>query len=242
MQESEMLDQLDDLICDRRTFITDDDELNSIFLDDIKALEQIIHDYQIMKNGINKSIRNNGENLNIWINENVKSRNVEILNTWITDIGDLSCNAILYNGKNAVANIVATYDETTIRYTLGDQNSTMDEKFIKNSLKSLIYDEFDIFLELPKISKTSKLLQEVYDCVCESDASMCHITDDDWKNFYSTKYSQQDFEHLKEEVKRYGLENVISICEGEYKIVGFSDLESCFNDDRKFQKHRKYER
>ena len=75
-------------------------------------------------------------------------------------------------------------------------------------------------------------MQDVYDSVCLSDASMCHITEEDWNNFYSEDYSKRDFENFKKEVNKYGLQHVIGINDCEYKIIGYSDLELKFNDDR----------
>ena len=88
---------------------------------------------------------------------------------------------------------------------------------------------------MPKISDCSKLLQEIYDNVCESDATMCHISDEDWNDYYSDNYSDNDIEVLKEEIKKYGLSEVIGIGDDDYKIVGYGDLETRFNDDRKLE-------
>ncbi len=88
---------------------------------------------------------------------------------------------------------------------------------------------------MPKISSCSKLLQEIYDTVCESDATMCHISDEDWNDFFVDKYSDDDIEILKEEIKKYKLEEVIGINDGGYKIVGYGDLETRFNDDRNLE-------
>ena len=106
----------------------------------------------------------------------------------------------------------------------------------------MIYEEFEKYTSLPKISKCSKLLQEIYDFVCESDSSMCHITDEDWKEMYSDRYNDNDIEKLKEEIKRYKLEDIIGLNESEYKIIGYGNLETKFNDDRKMTRSKKYER
>ena len=111
----------------------------------------------------------------------------------------------------------------------------MTETFIKKAFQTLIYDDFKSYLELPKISDCSKLLQEIYDNVCESDATMCHISDEDWNDYYSDNYSDNDIEVLKEEIKKYGLSEVIGIGDDDYKIVGYGDLETRFNDDRKLE-------
>lgn len=85
------------------------------------------------------------------------------------------------------------------------------------------------------IEDYKKDCKEIYDSVCESDATMCHISDEDWNDYYIDNYSDNDIEVLKEEIKKYGLDEVIGIDDGEYKIVGYGDLETRFNDDRKLE-------
>lgn len=170
-----------------------------------------------------------------WYNENYLHRNIEILSTWPTDYDDIRCNAILSQDGVEVANIIASYDESDIRYSIGDKDSEMNEDFVNKAFKFLIYDSFDSYLELPKISQCSKLLQSIYDDVCASDATMCHISDEDWENYYIDDYTDNDIEILKEEIKKYGLEEVIGIGDDGYKIVGYGDLETRFNDDRNLE-------
>ena len=105
-----------------------------------------------------------------WYNENHLHRKVDIVDTWSTDYDDLRCNALLYENDKEIANVIASYDETDLRYSIGDKDSEMNEDFVKRAFKNLIYYEFDKYLELPKISECSNLLQEIYDCVCESDS------------------------------------------------------------------------
>lgn len=168
-----------------------------------------------------------------WYNKNHLHRIIKILGTWSTDYDDIRCNAILYQDEKEVANIIASYDESDIRYSIGDQYSELNEDFVKNAFKSLIYQDFDSYLELPKISECSKLLQEIYDTVCESDSTMCHIDDIDWiymKENYG--FEDKDIIELQNEIDKYGLKEVITINEDGYKIVGYGDLETRFNDDR----------
>lgn len=174
-----------------------------------------------------------------WYNEQHLHRKVEIVDTWTSDYDDIRCNAILYENNKEVANIIASYDETDLRYSIGDEDSEMNDKFVKRAFKNLIYYEFDKYLELPKISECSELLQEVYDNVCESDVSMCHISNEDWKDYYIDTYTENDLATLKEEIKKYGLEEVIETDTGEYKIIGYGDLETKFNDDRFLDKQLK---
>lgn len=176
-----------------------------------------------------------------WYNENHLNRNIKILNIWPTDYDDIRCNAILYQDGKEVANVIASYDESDLRYSIGDKDSEMNDEFVSNAFKSLIYYSFDSYINLPKISECSKLLQSIYDDVCNSDATMCHITEDDWDEYYSDDYSDKDIELLKEEIKKYGLNEVIGINDGEYKIIGYGDLETRFNDDRNLEKSKENE-
>lgn len=174
-----------------------------------------------------------------WYNENHLHRKVDIVDTWKSDYDDIRCNALLYENDKEIANIIASYDETDLRYSIGDEDSEMNEDFVKRAFKNLIYYEFDKYLELPKISECSDLLQEIYDCVCESDATMCHISNEDWDDYYIDKYIDNDLVVLQDEIKKYGLEEIIEIDTGEYKIVGYGDLETRFNDDRNINKSLK---
>ena len=117
-----------------------------------------------------------------------------------------------------------------------------DPNLAKEAVRTAILDDFDKYMELPKISKCSKLLQEVYDDVCESDASMCHITQEDWDQFYKDNFTEKDIDNLKKEVKELGLQEVITFDDAEYKIVGWGDLETIFNDDRYLQNRELNER
>lgn len=244
MSEKEMLDQLEDLLSDRKSFSFNSDSTNNPFQRDVDALEKIIHDYKILRDAVFHSMEEKGENSCIWFNENVRFRKVEILNTWKTDYDDIRCNAILYKNNKPVANIIVSYDSSYINdYSYNMYHTkNIPEKFACNPFKTLIYDSFEEYLKFPKISKCSPLLKEIYDCVCNSDASMCHITDDDWKEYYADRFTEKDFENLKEEIQKLGLEDVIGINDCEYKIVGYGDLETRFNDNRDFIKNKNIER
>lgn len=161
--------------------------------------------------------------------------NIKILGTWLTDYDDMRCNAIIIQDNKEVANIIASYDECDLRHSIGNKDSEMNGEFIKRAFQTLIYDEIKEYLKLPKISNCSNLLQDIYDAVCESDATMCHISDEDWNDYYIDNYSEEDIEVLKEEIKKYGLDEIIGINDGEYKIVGYGDLETRFNDDRRLE-------
>ena len=167
----------------------------------------------------------------------LNKRDVKILSTYATDYDDIRCNAILMEDGREIANIIASYDESDIRYSIGDKDTELTDDFVKKAFRNLISDGFDSYLKLPKISNCSKLLQSVYDDVCSSDSCMCHIDENDWEDFYSDDYNEEDIKTLESEIQKYNLEEVIGVNDGEYKIIGYGDLETRFNDDRNLQKY-----
>lgn len=172
-----------------------------------------------------------------WYNEIYKHRKIEILGIWKSDFGDVRCNAIIYQNNKAIGNIIVKNNIDVFNI----YNKIFPHNWIE-IFKNMIYENFDKYKKLPKLSKCSELLKEIYDEVCNSDSSMCYIDDDDWKDLYADRYNDKDVEKLKEEVKQYKLDDIITFNEGEYKILGFGNLEISFNDDRKINKQRNYER
>ena len=96
-----------------------------------------------------------------WYNENIKNHKVRIINYWMRDYGDLAVNAILYKDGIEMANVVDCYEETDIKYNIGDIDTELNDKLLNESLKNLLYKDFDNYLKLPKISNCSKLLQTI---------------------------------------------------------------------------------
>lgn len=180
-----------------------------------------------------------------------KSVNVKLLNVWKSDFEDMRCNAIIsVNGKEK-SNVIA-------RFSLYEIENLQNPN---NEIKTLIKDEWEKYVYLPKISNCSKLLQEIYDTVCNSDSKMCHIDFNDWKEQYADRYTKEDLDVLYDEIKKYKLEDIVDLNDmeyllkdgystkeelkdykPEYKIVGYGDLETCFNDDRNLSRSRDYER
>ena len=54
---------------------------------------------------------------------------------------------------------------------------------------------------------------------------MCHITSEDWKEYYSEHYSEKDLDDLENEIKKYGLEEVVEVFDGEYAIYAEKNIE-----------------
>ena len=172
-----------------------------------------------------------------WYNWKILNRTVKVNSIYETSFDDVRCDAILCINKKPVANIIASYQADELNFRCNN-----DPNLAKEAVRTAILDDFDKYMELPKISKCSKLLQEVYDDVCESDASMCHITQEDWNQFYKDNFTEKDIDNLKKEVKELGLQEVITFDDAEYKIVGWGDLETRFNDDRYLQNRELNER
>ena len=172
-----------------------------------------------------------------WYNWKFLNRTVKVNSIYETSFDDVRCDAILCINKKPVANIIVSYPADELNF-----RCNKDSNLAKEAVRTAILDDFDKYMELPKISKCSKLLQEVYDDVCESDASMCHITQEDWNQFYKDNFTEKDIDNLKKEVKKLGLQEVITFDDAEYKIVGWGDLETRFNDDRYLQNRELNER
>ena len=170
-----------------------------------------------------------------------KQIDVNVLSAWKTDYDDYKANIELTRGNNKLGNVIVSYAEGTIRYLANNLDKELTEEEIKMAFNRLALDDFESYLKLPKISKCSKLLQSIYDCVCQSDSAMCHITEDDWLEYYSNEYSQRDLDILENEINKYNLNDCVVIEEDGYKIVGYGDLETMFIDDRNINIENNYE-
>ena len=62
---------------------------------------------------------------------------------------------------------------------------------------------------------------------------MCHVDYNDWEELKEDyDFLEEDIITLKNEVKKYNLDDLITIDDNEYKIVGYGCLQTMFNDDR----------
>lgn len=176
-----------------------------------------------------------------WFYKKVKEYSVDVQSVWKTDYDDFRCLAELKKGQIELGNIIASYDENTIRNLTNNLNGNLEEKELKNAMAVLVANDFDKYSNLPKISNCSKLLIDIYDNVVSSDASMCHIDNEDWKYYLEEGYTEKDILDLAKEIKKNNLEDVIEIDNGEYKIIGYSDLETKFIDDREISSNKEIE-
>ena len=185
--------------------------------------------------------KNNWQEFEKWFYKEKKQIDVNVLSAWKTDYDDFRCLAELKKGQIELGNIIASYDENTIRNLTNNLNGNLEEKELKNAMAVLVASDFDKYSNLPKISNCSKLLIDIYDNVVSSDASMCHIDNEDWKYYLEEGYTEKDILDLAKEIKKNNLEDVIEIDNGEYKIIGYSDLETKFIDDREISSNKEIE-
>ena len=152
-----------------------------------------------------------------------------ILNYWDNN-EDLYVNYVVENLKNySKANVVNVFSVSDLDCDY--YNALSDE--IDDAVYKLIKNHSGWEFNINKVSKLSPLLKDIYDCVCESEASMCHIDYDDWNELVKEiGYTENDFNNLKDEVERYNLKDFLVLDDGEYKICGYGGLQCCFNDDR----------
>ena len=71
-------------------------------------------------------------------------------------------------------------------------------------------------------------VKNLFDTNCQT---WGYISEDDWNNYYSDSFSSRDLLNLKKEIKKYKLDNVITIDDNDYKIICYGDLETKFVDD-----------
>lgn len=170
-----------------------------------------------------------------WFYKNLKGSTVNVCDVWKTDYGDYKALAEIGQNKELKGTIITSYDEQVIRNITDIEKGSLTVNELKNAFAVLICSDIEKYLKLPTISNVSKLLKEIYDCVVTSECSMCHIDYNEWEDFYDD-YNERDIEQLKKEIEKYNLKEVIEIDNGEYKIVGYGDLETRFLDDRNYCK------
>lgn len=96
----------------------------------------------------------------------------------------------------------------------------------------MIYDNFKKYENLPKLSETSKMLQDIYIEVSTNESKMAFIDDDFWNTEFKDRYTDKDIEYLKKEANRLKLEDVITFNQDNCKITAYSGILNKFNDNR----------
>ena len=144
---------------------------------------------------------------------------IKVLGVWESDFEDIRCNAILYENDVPICNFIESFES--------DKLNSEDE----NEIKKFLYKNIEKYKNLPKISKCSNLLKDIFKNVCESETSMYHVDEEAWESFYADIYSNKDIKTLKKEVEKYNIQNLITFNDENWKIIGWGDLETAFNDD-----------
>ena len=182
----------------------------------------------------------NWNKYNDWFTK-YRMKSIVVSDFWETDYDDIRAIATSGLDGKQFSQVIVSVDEKEINNVLGTEWGESESGAVKNAIASVVAKDFDKYLCFPKISKCSPLLQDIYNTVKETEATICHITDDDWENYYADKYTNKDIQQLKSEIKLYDLENIITIDDGDYKIIGWGDLETLFNDDIALEKEREEE-
>lgn len=155
--------------------------------------------------------------------------NYEIINFW-NDQDDLYVQYIVEDTTtNEKVNTIGYYNTADIEC---DYNMSSYET-IQKHLLDILEKNNGVEFNIPKVSELSSLLKYVYDSICESESNMFYVDYDEWKELKdSDEFTEEDFNILKKEIKKYNLEDVISIDDKEYKICAYGMLQTIFNDDR----------
>lgn len=102
----------------------------------------------------------------------------------------------------------------------------------ESSLDSYLARNIEALKNLPKTSDLNKLTYDIYLNVCESDSNMYFI--DTKEDLEDEEYTLNDLKLLEEDIKKYHLEDVITINDNDILITGYGDLQCMFNDDLSF--------
>lgn len=162
----------------------------------------------------------------------VITNKIDILNVWKTEFDDYCASIEISKDGVDIGNVIVAFDENVIRSTIGNIDGKLQKQEIENAIYALVASEFEKYANLPSIIETSSLLRQIYTIVSESESSMCYITPSDWDEVFSADYPESSITELKEEIKKYHLENMIELDNDGYKIIGYRDLETAFRDDR----------
>lgn len=165
-------------------------------------------------------------------------RKALIIGTWNYDDEKIKCNAIILKENKPVANIIDSFDIKEVE--------NEEYKFSKKLLEEKIIDNCYKYENLPKLSETSNLMQDIYNEVSSNESEMAFIDDVLWNSEFKNKYTDNDIENLKTEAKKLRLEDVITFNQDDCKIIAYSDLANKFNDDRNLERdyetYKKYQK
>lgn len=183
-------------------------------------LDQILYNYE------------NWISFEKWFYQN-KNLVVNVIDVWAFENNEYRASVEIGEKDEIYGTIIASCTEKEIRNLVGNFNGELTTQDLKNTFEISVLRSFESYVAMQNISKVSDLLREIYDTVKSSDGNMCFITYDDWKECFAEDYSNNDINNLKEEIKKYELENIIIFDQDDCKIIGYADLEKVFIDDRK---------
>lgn len=135
-----------------------------------------------------------------------------------------------------IGNIVIPCEEQEIRNLTSNYNGELSQRELENAVAVLVLTEKEKYEHLPRLSECSELLKYAVEEVLGTDYNMCYVDYDDWAK---ENFSLGDLVKLKEEIEEYNLEKVLEVDNGEYMILGYSDLMTKFIDDRHIDKTRR---
>ena len=156
---------------------------------------------------------------------------VNVKGIWETGFKDIQAYIETEKG-----NFVVSYEDSMLSNILGidtddlyDLIGKTDFNSLENVFATLVFKDKESYFKLPKLSKCSNLLQELFETVLESDNGMFFYEYEDWEN---DGHTEEDLNILEKEIKKYGLQEVIEIKENNCIITCYSDLITRFIDDR----------
>ena len=137
-------------------------------------------------------IGNEWDKFNVWFNEEKENKKIQFINTNILNEDYLYEVLISHNGISKISMSIKTENDI-------NNNDEMYE------LLSTIYDKYIDYIDLPKLSECSPLLQELYKLIASSDKNGVVISIDDWERQFIDKYTEKDYEKLVDEKNYFHL-------------------------------------
>lgn len=198
--------------------------------------EAVIDSYLTLNNISSiKRIGSEWNKFNIWFNEEKENRKIDLINTNIIESYYLYNILISHDGIPKINIVIKTED-------------SFENEDLKNEMLSEMYDKYIDYLEYPKLSNCSPLLQDLYNQILNSSELKIVVTNEDWEKDYLGKYTEEDYERLIDETHKLGLNLGIELNdyhyydddyyyendedeEYDFKLIIYKDLLSSINND-----------
>lgn len=155
--------------------------------------ERTLKEY-LKLNNLSKISRTGKEwdKFNVWFNEEKEHKKIQFINTNIFSEDYLYDVLISRDGISKISMSIKTKNDI----------NKDDEMY---ELLSTIYDKYIDYMDLPKLSACSPLLQELYKMIASSDKNGIVISIDDWERQFIGKYTEKDYENLVDEKNKFHL-------------------------------------